>query len=71
MIVGVPREVKPGEQRVALLPEAVRAIVEERHDVQVETRAGLTAGFDDEDYRDARATIVTARDAWDAELVVK
>jgi alanine dehydrogenase len=71
MIVGVPREVKPGEQRVALLPEAVRAIVEEGHDVQVETRAGLTAGFDDEDYRDARATIVTARDAWDAELVVK
>jgi alanine dehydrogenase len=71
MIVGVPREVKTGEMRVALLPEAVRAIVDEGHDVQVETRAGLTVGFDDEAYRDAGAMVVTARDAWDAELVVK
>jgi alanine dehydrogenase len=71
MIVGVPREVKAGERRVALVPAAVGAIVEEGHDVQVETRAGLTVGFDDEAYRDAGATIVTARDAWDAELVVK
>jgi len=71
MIVGVPREVKPGERRVAVVPETVRAIVEEGHDVQVETRAGLTVGFDDEAYRDAGATVVTARDAWDAELVVK
>ena len=71
MIVGVPREVKAGERRVALVPETVRAIVEEGHDVQVETRAGLTVGFDDEAYRDAGATVVTARDAWDAELVIK
>ena len=71
MIVGVPREVKEGEKRVALLPETVRAIVEEGHDVQVETRAGLSVGFDDEAYRDAGAMVVTARDAWDAELVVK
>jgi alanine dehydrogenase len=71
MIVGVPREVKAGERRVALVPEAVTALVEEGHDVQVETRAGLTVGFDDEAYRDAGAMVVTARDAWDAELVVK
>jgi alanine dehydrogenase len=72
MNVGVPREVKPGERRVALLPEAVRVIVDEGHDVQVETRAGLTVGFDDEAYRDAGATIVTPRDVWDdVELVVK
>ena len=71
MIVGVPREVKEGERRVALLPEAVRTLVDEGHDVQVETRAGLTVGFDDEAYRDAGAMVVTARDAWDAELIVK
>ena len=71
MWVGVPREVKPGEQRVALLPQEVRVIVDEGHDVQVETRAGLTVGFDDEAYRDAGAMVVTARDAWDAELVIK
>ena len=71
MIVGVPREVKAGERRVALLPEQVSTLVEEGHDVQVETRAGLTVGFDDEAYTDAGAMVVTARDAWDAELVVK
>jgi alanine dehydrogenase len=56
---------------VALLPQEVRAIVDEGHDVQVETRAGLTVGFDDEAYRDAGAMVVTARDAWDSELVIK
>jgi alanine dehydrogenase len=71
MIVGVPRETKPGERRVALVPEDVEAIGAEGHDVQVETRAGLTVGFDDEAYRDAGAMVVTARDAWDADLVVK
>lgn len=71
MQVGLPREVKEGERRVALLPEAVGALVAGGHDVQVETRAGLTAGFDDDAYRDAGAMVVTARDAWDADLVVK
>jgi alanine dehydrogenase len=71
MIVGVPRETKPGERRVALLPEAVRTLVGEGHDVQVETRAGQSIDVGDVAYRDAGATIVTARDAWDAELVVK
>lgn len=71
MIVGIPRETKPGERRVALLPVAVQAIVAEGHDVQVETRAGQGVGIPDEAYREAGAMIVTARDAWDAELVVK
>jgi alanine dehydrogenase len=64
MWVGIPREVKTGEKRVALLPQEVRAIVDEGHDVQVETRAGLTVGFDDEAYRDAGAMVVTTRDGW-------
>jgi len=71
MIVGVPRETKPGEGRVALLPVAVRALVEQGHDVQVETRAGQSIGLSDDAFRGAGATIVTPRDAWDAELVVK
>lgn len=71
MIVGVPRERKPGEQRVALLPVAVRALVEQGHDVQVETRAGQAIDVTDDAYRGAGAMIVTAKDAWDAELVVK
>ena len=71
MIVGIPRETKPGERRVALLPEAVRALVEHGHDVQVETQAAMSIGLADDAYREAGAMIVTARDAWDAELVVK
>jgi alanine dehydrogenase len=71
MIVGVPRETKEGERRVALVPEEVEALTQAGHDVQVETRAGLTVGHDDVAYRDAGAIIVTARDAWDADVVVK
>ena len=71
MIVGVPRETKEGERRVALLPPAVEEITALGHDVALETRAGAGVGLGDEAYRDAGATIVTARDAWDADLVVK
>ena len=70
MIIGVPRETKPGERRIALLPEAVQAITGDGHDVQVETRAGQGIGIDDDAYRAAGADVVTRRDAWDAELVV-
>lgn len=71
MIVGVPREVKEGERRVALLPAAVAELTGAGHDVLVETRAGRGVGIDDDAYRDAGAGIVAARDAWQAELVVK
>jgi alanine dehydrogenase len=71
MIVGVPRETKEGERRVALLPPAVREVTALGHDVQVETRAGAGVGIDDGAYRDAGAMVVAARDAWDADLVVK
>jgi alanine dehydrogenase len=71
MIVGVPRETKEGERRVALLPVAVQELVEQGHDVLIETHAGLGVGCDDDAYRDAGADIVTQRDLWDAELVVK
>ncbi|HET6263282.1 MAG TPA: alanine dehydrogenase [Usitatibacter sp.] len=71
MIVGVPRETKEGERRVALLPLAVEEIAGEGHDVRVETRAGINVGFDDQAYRDAGADIVVARDVWDSDLIVK
>ena len=71
MIVGIPRETKEGERRVALLPEAVADLTAAGHDVAVETRAGMGVGATDDDYRDAGADIVTTRDAWDCDLVVK
>jgi len=71
MIVGVPRETKEGERRVALMPLAVEELTAGGHDVRVETRAGKGLGVDDQAYRDAGADIVVARDVWTADLIVK
>ena len=70
--VGVPREVKTAEGRVAMTPDGVREL--ERHGVNVlvETGAGDGASLPDADYVAAGAEIVpTAADAWAAEMVVK
>ena len=47
MIIGVPREIKPGEQRVALTPAGARALVETAHGVVVERGAGAGSGIRD------------------------
>src|SRR4029450_8402811 len=70
--VGVPKEVKTAEHRVAMTPDGVREL--ERHGIQVrvETGAGEGASITDADYQRAGADIVpTAEDAWSQELVVK
>ncbi len=70
--VGVPKEVKTAEHRVAMTPDGVREF--ERHgiDVFVETHAGEGASISDADYTAAGATIVpTAGDAWAQQMVVK
>ena len=64
MRVGVPREIKDGEFRVALTPSGVRTLSH----VVVEPGAGLGAGFSDEEYRAAGAQL---GDPWGCELVVK
>ena len=71
MIVGLPRETKEGEQRVALLPSAVERLAGEGHRVVVESGAGAAIGHDDRAYRAAGAHIAGAAEAWSAELVVK
>jgi H+-translocating NAD(P) transhydrogenase subunit alpha len=70
MRVGVPRERRPGERRVALTPAAVAALVARGIEVVVETDAGEKAGFLDGAYRAAGATIVSGQaDACDADMV--
>jgi alanine dehydrogenase len=72
MIIGVPREVKAGERRVAMTPDGAKALVARGHDVHIETRAGEGAGFEDDDYRSAGAGIASgAARAFDADLVLK
>src|SRR5690349_5772412 len=72
MRIGVPREIKDGERRVALLPAGVAALCADGHAVRVERNAGAAVGFTDEAYRDAGAAIVAAPDAvFECALVVK
>ena len=72
MIVGVPREIKPGEQRVALTPAGVRALVEGGHRVVVETGAGLGSSIHDEEYTQEGAATAAVADVWaQAELILK
>jgi H+-translocating NAD(P) transhydrogenase subunit alpha len=58
MKVGVPREVRPGERRVALVPESVAKLTAVGLDVVVESEAGVHAFVPDDDYRAAGATVV-------------
>jgi alanine dehydrogenase len=71
MIVGVPAETKEGEHRVALTPDGVRELAGDGHQVLVQAGAGDDSSLPDADYAAAGAKIVTADDAWAAELVVK
>jgi len=69
MRIGVPKETVPGERRVALTPDAVKALVKAGNEVLVETGAGTAAFISDQDFQQAGATSVP--NAWDADLIVK
>ncbi|CAG5796347.1 alanine dehydrogenase [Streptococcus pneumoniae] len=72
MLIGIPKEIKNNENRVALTPAGVHSLVSRGHRVLIETNAGLGSGFTDADYQKQGAEIVaTAGEAWAAELVVK
>lgn len=68
--IGVVRERKDGEQRVALTPAAVASLTD-RHPVVVEHGAGDGAGYTDTEYRAAGATIASQADVWAQDVVVK
>lgn len=73
MKVGVPREVKNHEYRVAITPAGVHEFVRHDHEVFIESGAGLGSSISDEEYRAAGASIVpSADDVWNsAELILK
>jgi alanine dehydrogenase len=72
MIIGVPREIKSKEARVAMTPEGVRAATLHGHQVLVETNAGVGSGFSNAQFEDAGGRIVPAADTWNnAEMIVK
>ena len=69
--IGIPREIKPDEQRVALTPDAVRELVSIGLEVWIEQGAGHGAGIDDASFAAAGAALVSKEEAWGAHLVVK
>ena len=73
MIVGVPKEIKTAENRVALVPAGAESLAGDGHTVLVEQGAGLGSGFTDEAYRAVGAEIAPSADAvWaKAEMILK
>lgn len=73
MRIAVPREIRPDERRVALVPDAVRRLVEAGLEVYIESGAGTEAAFADVAYEEAGASIVTATaPLWsEADILVK
>ena len=70
MVVGVPKETKVAEQRVALTPAGARALSDAGHDVVVETGAGTGSSFRDEEYAAAGARLVDVAEVWDKALLI-
>jgi len=64
MRVGIPREIKNNENRVAMTPACVHDLTAQGACVIVEAGAGLGSGFSDADFRAAGAVIGTAEEAW-------
>jgi alanine dehydrogenase len=73
MIIGVPKEIKEQEQRVALLPSAVEQLTKRGHTVLAEKNAGVGSGYPDKEYKNAGAEIIDlAKEVWGgADMIVK
>ena len=73
MRIGIPKEIKTLEGRIALIPDAIADLVQHGHEVFVETDAGVLSGYDDDDVRQTGAQIVPdAKSLYDAAgMIVK
>ncbi|TXT16813.1 MAG: alanine dehydrogenase, partial [bacterium] len=71
MRIGIPREIKDHEYRVAATPAGVAAMIAAGHEVRVETDAGTAIGFDDAAYRRAGALLADATNVYAADLIFK
>ncbi|QPK78797.1 alanine dehydrogenase [Corynebacterium lizhenjunii] len=71
MRIGVPAEIMNNENRVGLTPAAVATLVADGHEVLVEQGAGAGAAFPDAEYAEAGAQLVSAEEAWGAQMVIK
>ena len=58
MIIAVPKENLPGENRVAVIPDVASKLIKSGFEVHIETNSGINAGFPDEQYESVGAKIV-------------
>ena len=73
MRIGIPKEIREGEKRVATTPEVAEIIRKLGYEVAIESKAGLAANFSDEAYKEAGVEIIeTAKELWDkSDIVLK
>lgn len=73
MLIGVPKEIKPNEKRVALTPGGVETLRQHGHEVIIETNGGIGSGFTNDDYIAAGAKIIdTAAEVYaQADMIMK
>lgn len=72
MKIGVPREIKNNENRVAMTPAGVISLRNAGHEIYVEENAGDGSGFTNEEYMEAGAHLVSsAKEAWNQDMVMK
>ena len=71
MIIGIPKEIKDQESRVATVPGAVAELVKDGHTVLIEKNAGLNSGIENKDYEDAGAKIIdSAKEVWEKSDII-
>lgn len=72
MLIGVPKEIKNNENRVAMTPAGAFNLCSSGHEVLIETGAGLGSSFTDEEYIEVGAKVVaSAEEAWNVDMVMK
>lgn len=72
MKIGVPKEIKPYENRVAATPADVASLAESGHEIYIEKDAGIDSGFSNEEYIEAGAEVLDdPADVWKAKMVIK
>ena len=72
LFIGIPKETSLQEKRVPLVPQDVELLVNNGHQVVIETKAGEKANFSDHDYSEAGATVAYSReDVFKADIILK
>jgi len=71
MKIGVVKEIKDKENRVALTPEGAKKLIDAGNEVLVENNAGINSGFENNEYSSVGAEIVDTEKAWSADIIIK